>query len=156
VAVTLAVDSNILFDILTAGSSHFDDSVQLIERVADVGLVISDVVYAEVGTIAPSKNDLDRLLEDLGIAVRRPSSDALYAASVAWRAYTRRRPEYLACPNCGTEQRLSCTKCQSPLRQRQRILADFIVGAHALIDEDGLLTRDQRYFQTYFPKLRLL
>ncbi len=38
----------------------------------------------------------------------------------------------------------------------KRFLADFLVGAHALLQADRLLTLDQDRFQLEFPDLRLL
>ena len=40
--------------------------------------------------------------------------------------------------------------------QPRRILADFLIGAHALQNGYGLLTLDERFFHAAFPHLSLM
>ena len=35
-------------------------------------------------------------------------------------------------------------------------LPDFLIGAHALLESTGLLTRDERRYRQAFPGLRLI
>ena len=40
--------------------------------------------------------------------------------------------------------------------QRRSPLPDFYIGAHALVGQMTLLTRDARRYRTYFPALRII
>lgn len=85
----------------------------------------------------------------------RTSEGALALAGQRWMEYTRRRRQRIACPACGTGQTVACTKCGSIIALRQHIVADFLIGAHAVVHADRLLTRDRGYYATYFPELTL-
>jgi len=40
-------------------------------------------------------------------------------------------------------------------RDRQSPIADFYIGAHATVAGFTLLTRDEKRYRTYFPRLRI-
>jgi hypothetical protein len=39
---------------------------------------------------------------------------------------------------------------------RNRIAADFLIGAHAMLNADRLLTREQGFYRRYFAGLRVV
>ncbi len=149
-----AVDTNILLDLLVAAARHADASERLLDEAARAGaVVISEAVYAELAAAFPGFADLEQFLRDTGIRLEPSGSSALHRAGRAWRRYSDRRPRTLTCPQCGNKDSVTCSRCGRSLAPRQHVLADFLIGAHALVHADQLLTRDRGYYRTYFADL---
>jgi predicted nucleic acid-binding protein len=150
-----AVDTNILLDVLIPDAPHGDESERaLAEALRSGAVVISDPVYAELAVHFPEKDKLHRFLADTGLRLEPSDAEALYRAGRAWSEYVRRRPA-IACPQCGATQEIHCDNCGASVQPRQHVVADFIIGAHALVQADQLLTRNRGYYATYFPELTL-
>lgn len=153
--MTTALDSNILFDIL-ADDAHLSESWNVLVDAQSAGpLIISELVYAEVAAEFPNRTAIDEFLVDAGIAVVSSTREALHVAGTAWRTYTAKRVRGIECASCGQSNAPRCSRCDSRLARRQHMIADFVIGAHALTFAGRLLTRDKGYYRTYFPGLIL-
>ncbi|MBO4222853.1 PIN domain-containing protein [Bradyrhizobium neotropicale] len=127
------VDSNILLDVFTEGSSWLEWSLLQLENAALRGpLLINDVIYAETSIRFESAEEFDKALADGGITVEPMSRPALFLAG---KAFTRYR-------GAGGV--------------RSGVLPDFFIGAHAAVEQLPLLTRDVRRYRTYFPTVALI
>lgn len=128
-----AVDSNILLDIITEDPVHGVRSRELLRQALNDGaLLICDVVYAEVSPAFDSRAKIDSLLTKLDIALVGSGSKVAFLAGRKWWEYRR---------SGGT---------------RARLLADFLIGAHAQVHAERFLTRDRGFYRSYFTDLVLL
>jgi len=114
---------------------------------------VGEVVYAELASQFPSADELDRFLAETHIRLEPSPPEALWHAAQAWRRYLAKRGKAFRCPKCGKRETLTCSGCGETIASRQHILSDFLVGGHALIQGDQLLTRDRGFYESYFPKL---
>jgi predicted nucleic acid-binding protein len=128
-----ALDTNILLDILLPNEQFYDLSARALEdATAEGSLVVCDLVYAELCAHFASQRHCDEFLGENGIKVESLGRDASFLASRTWRKY------------------------RSQGGKRNRILSDFLIGAHAQTQASGLLTRDRGFYREMFPSLMLL
>lgn len=152
-----AVDTNVLLAVLY-DDDYADASEEALRRAYREGrTVIAPVVYAELAADGhfEGSTDLDRFLEDFSIQLVEPSPEALFRAGQGFQEYTERRPDGLQCPSCGTKRTVHCEECRADLTPRQHIAADFVIGGHATVDADALISFDSGFYRTYFPELTL-
>ncbi len=138
--MTTAIDSNILIafwdrdDTLNSlAQSALDASL------ARGSLVIAAPVYAELLAF-PLRTEafLDSFCREAGITVEWNLDESIWrAAGCAFQFYAARRKQ----------QRASGPR---------RILADFLIGAHALRRGYRLLTLDDRLYRAAFPRLSII
>jgi uncharacterized protein with PIN domain len=153
--LTTAVDTNALLAILY-DDEHADASEAALRRAYRAGrVVVTPVVYTELAADGQFGDaaELDRFLEDFSIRVAEPSPAARFRAGEAFRRYVERRPDGLQCPSCGTERTVACPECGDPLAPRQHVAPDFLIGGHASVDADALVSFDRGFYESYFPSL---
>jgi predicted nucleic acid-binding protein len=135
--MTTAIDTNILVALWNK-----DDSLNTLARSAlDAalgrgGLVIAAPVFAEL-LAAPSRDEafLDFFCRETGISVDWNLDE------VIWRTAGRAFQRYVA------------RRRKQPGSGQRRILADFLIGAHAVRNGFRLLTMDYRLYHAAFPRL---
>ncbi len=155
--MTVAVDTNILFDILLQDPKFVEQSLSQITLYGKKHrLIISEVVYSELASQFSEENILIKFISDTDISLVNSGPEALWKAARAWSTYTKNRTQEFQCKNCGNMQPMECTECNNSILSRQHILADFLIGGHALLHAGSLLTRDRGYYKRYFPELDLV
>jgi predicted nucleic acid-binding protein len=134
-----AIDTNILSAILRPEPNAAELSETLVSARAGGSLVICGAVYAEA-MAGPHVGEtiVEDFLADTNVVVDFLLSEAVWRlAASRFRAYAerRRRPEK---------------------NFERRLLADYIIGAHAVIAADQLMTMDRRLYERDFPELKLI
>jgi predicted nucleic acid-binding protein len=154
--VITAIDTNILLDILIPDEEFMQSSKSLLDNYAEKGqLIICEVVYAELASQFHSEKTLKDFFADTHIRLMYSNETSLFLAADRWKAYTINRKDSLRCTKCGQSIPVICPSCKNTILFRQHIISDFIIGAHAFIYADLLLTRDRGFYKTYFKDLKI-
>lgn len=128
-----AVDTNILLDVFLPDERFATDSAELLKLAYDEGaLIICDIVYAELVPQFEDRQRLDNTLAIINVALSSIDTDVAFLAGEKWGLYRKSRGK------------------------RQRIITDFLIGAHATIKAERFLTRDRGFYKSYFPELEIL
>ncbi len=135
-----AIDTNILVALWDKDDALNSVAHNALDSAFERGkLVISGVVFAELLAF-PGRTEafVDEFLRDTGIVVDWSTDESIWrAAGRAFQAYAKRRRKQ---------------KVEGP----RRILADFVIGAHAFELGYTLLTLDNGIYRTAFPNLRVV
>jgi predicted nucleic acid-binding protein len=128
--VITAIDTNILIDIFMADKIFGKRSAEALRRCIQEGsLCANEVVWTEAATVFPNHEEFIKSMDTLGIEFSPILQETALVASNAWREY-----------------RKSGGK-------RERVVADFLIGAHATIQCERLLTRDRGLYPNCFKSL---
>jgi predicted nucleic acid-binding protein len=129
----LLVDTNVLLDVVTNDSEWADWSLRQLDKWAlHSRLIANPVIYAELSIGFQRIDEVEAFLEETGVQIEEISRRALFLAGKAFREYRARGG-----PRTG-------------------VLPEFFIGAHAVTEGVGLLTRDARRYRSYFPTITLI
>ena len=128
----IAVDSSVIVDLLADTGQPDAAEAALREALARGPVVVCDVVVAEICSALRDGDQAMQALEEMGVA---------YSAV-----------EQKSALRAGEMQRRHRSKSGAPPRSIQ----DFIVGAHALLQCNALITRDAAFYRDYFKGLKVI
>lgn len=134
-----AIDANVFSAIWSWEPSAEKATAQLGEARMQGALIISPFVFAELFAYPGATGEyIRRFLADTGVRVDVRLEERVWAETgLRFARYAARR-------------RVSTG--EGP----RRLLADFLIGAHALVHADQLLTLDPSVYRSDFPEVRLI
>jgi predicted nucleic acid-binding protein len=127
----IAVDAPVLVELLTDGPRADAVEASLRQCLGSGRVVLSDAALAQVSAALRNGSEALAALEEMGVHFSAVESKSALRAGEMLRRHRQRGGE-------------------------ARPLADFLVGAHALLQCDGLVTFDTAFHRDYFKGLKLI
>ena len=124
------VDTNVLLDVFLPDPEWGSKSKENLEIAFNQGaLIVNEIIYSELSTQFPDREMLDDALRQLSIRIVSLDLEVAFQAGKKWQQYRKTGGK------------------------RNRVLADFLIGAHAAMRSEKLLTRDRGFYTKYFKEL---
>ena len=128
-----AIDTNILIDVFADDKTYAESSLKVLREAEQAGqLIVCEIILAETARYFESLEMLRETFDSIGIMREPVGEAACYLAGQRFLEYRRKGGK------------------------RDRVLADFLIGAHALVRCSKLVTRDRGFYRTYFSDLTLV
>jgi hypothetical protein len=129
----LLVDTNVLLDVLEREPAWWEWSAQQLRFQSQMHeLAVNPVIYAEAAPSFESPAQLDGRLHEMELSYRDLSREAVFLAGHVHCRY------------------------RQVGGSREKVLPDFVIGAHAMVLGCGIITRDARRYRSYFPWVPLI
>jgi predicted nucleic acid-binding protein len=129
----IAADSSVLVDLLSGQGHDAEVAGATLRQALHIGpVVLCEVALAEVCTSVKGGAQVLEVLEEIGIGYSAMEPKAALRAGEMQRRYRQRGGN------------------------RSRTVADFLIGAHAMMQCDALITRDAGFYRDYFKGLKVI
>ena len=134
----IAVDTSVIVDLL-GDDTRADAAESCLRRALSLGPVVTcAVVVSEAVAGLGRGSQLIDTLEEMGVGYSALELRASARAGEMQRRYNER------------------LKAAGRMPQKPRTVPDFLIGAHALLQCQGLITRDAGFFRDYFKGLKVI
>lgn len=128
----IAADSSVLIDLI-GGGDESQAAASAVRQALHTGpVVLCEVALAELCTSLKGGSEVLQYLEDAGIAYSTMEPKSALRAGEMQRRYRQRGGN------------------------RSRTVADFLIGAHAMMQCNALITRDDGFYRDYFKGLKVI
>jgi predicted nucleic acid-binding protein len=120
--------------VLTSDATFGDaSSAKVISAMERDDVVVCDIVLAEVAARVNPIDELMDSLAEMGVNFSPMSEQAALRAGIMQRRFRERGG-----------------------KRDERVVADFLVGSHALLHCNALITRDNGFYRDYFKGLKII